>query len=178
MNTFLMHLRSLVADPTRRRAIYLVVLFLFGLSDYVLGWRTARSFEFISRRDGKPVVERRFLPRTFSREDAVSRYVSEYLLGPTDVAAAALFDKEAALRSVLLRDGVAHVDLTPESAFPVETAGGVLNAGSILASGIERNFPSIKHVVVYIEGHELFAGSQKELLPADSASKKGKSVDK
>jgi hypothetical protein len=72
---------------------------LFGRSlrgrflDYALTNRTARSFEFPSISGGYSVVERRFLPRTFSREEAIRRYVSEYLLGPAALGSSRLFDR-------------------------------------------------------------------------------------
>jgi hypothetical protein len=178
MNTVLLHLRNFAAEPSRRRASYIALLLLVGLIDYAASSRTARSFEFVSLKDGKPIVERRFIPRTFSREEAIGRYVAEYLLGPADVEAAYLFDKNAALRSVIVRNGVANVDLSGDAAFPPLSGLDVRASMNILITGIKRNFPSIKHAKVYIEGHEPYAVPLSENPLKESASKKGKSVDK
>ena len=178
MNTALHRLRSFTADPIRRRFSYLVILLFAGLFDYVLTNRTARSFEYLPLTRRASVIERRFLPRAFSQEAAIGRYVAEYLLGPTDIDSASLFDKSTALRSILVREGIAHVDLTAEAAFPAEEGVDLRASLVILIAGIERNFPSIKRAKVYIEGHEPFAVPVSETSPEQSASKKGKSVDK
>lgn len=178
MNTVLRQLQLFAAVPSRRRASYIVLLLLIGFIDYAVSYRTARSFEFVSLKDGRSVVERRFLPRNFSVEDAIALYVAEYLLGPTGIDSAFLFDKNASLRSVLVRDGVAHVNLSAEAAFPAESGVDVRASLAILIAGIERNFFSIKHADVYIEGHEPYAVPHSESTPDQSDSKKGKSVDK
>lgn len=166
------------AHAARRRLAYVAVLLLIALADYAFCARTARAFEFTSLKDGKPVVERRFLPRTFSREAAVERYVAEYLLGPSSVDCANLFPRGVSVRSVMLRGGIATVDLSSDAAFPVEPGVDVRRSLAILITGIERNFPSLKRASIYIEGHEPYADYLSTGLSAESASKKGKSVDK
>ncbi|MFA6505391.1 MAG: GerMN domain-containing protein [Treponemataceae bacterium] len=178
MSNVLLRLRVFFAHTARRRLFYIALLLLIALTDYAVCARTARAYEFMSVKDGKPIVERRFLPRTFSKETAIERYVSEYLLGPVSVDSSYLFAKGVSVRTVIVRGGVASVDLSADAAFPLEPGLDVRRSLAILIAGIERNFPSLKRVKVYIEGHEPYAESLSERHSNESVSKKGKSVDK
>jgi len=128
--------------------------------------------------DGKPRVERRYVPRAFNREDALSRYVSELLLGPTDVESGLLFTKGTFVKSVMIRKGIAYIDLSKDAAVPAESLPDVRKPIASAISDIERNFPLVKHAKIYIEGHEPYA-SDVPVKPASGESpKNGKSVDK
>lgn len=178
MNTVTLRLRAFFSDTFRRRSLYLALLLIGALADYAASGKVARSFEFRSLRDGRPVVERRFLRRSATREESVGAYVAEYLLGPSDIDSAYLFDRGSSVRTVILRGRVAHVDLSAAAAFPAERGVDVRTSLNILISGIKRNFPNIKHAAVYIEGHEPYAISDSGGSGDGSVPKTGKSVDK
>ncbi len=178
MNSAIARLQAFFGAPFRRRLFYIAVLFLFAAVDIALAARSTRVFEFVSILDGRTELERRFLPRTFSREESVRRYVAEYLLGPTDIEFAMPFYRGTSLRSVMVRGGVAYVDLSASAALPADEGLDVRRSLDILIMGIKLNFPSLKDAKVYIEGHEPYADSVSETPQNGSVPKKGKSVDK
>ena len=178
MNAAISRIRIFFADASRRRLSYLAVLLLFAAGDYAFSARSARTFVFVSLLDGGPVVERRFLPRKFKTEAALSIYIAEYLLGPATVGSSFLFSKGTRLETLMVRGGVAHVDLSSDAAFPPEPGLDVRDSLTILVSGIERNFPGLKQAKVYIEGHEPYAYEVSAGSSNETLAKNGKSVDK
>lgn len=182
MNAFMNSLTDILRKYGRiliiRRSAYLLALALFALGDFILTPRSARTFEFVSLLDDRPTVERRFVPRRFGLEASLETYVAEYLLGPTVVESAYLFLKGSRVESVLVRDGVAHIGISQDAAFPSEPGLDVRDSMNILISGIRRNFPNLKRVMVYIGGFEPYASDYLGTRLAAELPKKGKSVDK
>jgi hypothetical protein len=178
MSTFLIALRKYASVTRYRRAFYLCVLCLVALIDYIAAGRTFGTFVFYRVRSGAAFVETRSLPSWASLELRAARYVEEALLGPESVEAGRLFPKGTRLESLLIRDGVAYVDLSASAALPTETEIDARRSIATLASGLERNFGSIKKALVFISGHEPFAMDRAKEDEIPAAPKKTKSVDK
>lgn len=170
--------KGLFSSPKRRRLSYLLLLAAVAALDYGFTWRSTRTFTFYSVLDGKPRVERRYLPRSLNEEVALSRYVSELLLGPSEVDSGMLFSKGAYLKAVMVRNGTAYIDLSRDAAIPVDSKPDARLAISSAISDIRRNFPLIKHASIYIEGHEPYASDVTAVPPKGESPKNGKSVDK
>ena len=174
----LSRLRAFFSPQARRRLLYLVLLLAVAALDYACSWRQSRTFTFFSALDGKPRIERRYLPRTLNSEEALSRYVSELLLGPSDVESGMLFSKGSFVKSVMIRKGIAYIDLSKDAAIPAESRTDIRSVIASAKADVVRNFPHLKHANIYIEGHEPYASEvSAETLIGDS-SKNGKSVDK
>ena len=140
-----------------RRLVYLVALGVFALVELGRSGTARRTFLFYTYDRGKAVVEDRTLSRSQSREQDITRYVEEALLGPASLNSAPLVTKETKLRSLLFRNGTVFADLDESAALPVpESKTGVLEGMITLNRGIRRNFPYVDGVKIFIDGHEIF----------------------
>jgi hypothetical protein len=144
-------------QKTHRRLAYLCVLFVLAFADFLLLGLARRTFVFYSIDNQVPAVEDRMVARTGSREHDLRRYVEETLLGPVALDSAPLFPRGTRLSSLLYRDGVAYVDLSPSAALAVTEGPGVFAALYTLYGGIKRNFSYVKDVRLFIGGHEAYA---------------------
>lgn len=174
----LSRLRVFFSSPARRRLSYILFLFAAAAFDYACSWRQSRTFTFFSALDGKPRIERRYLPRSIDSEEALSRYVSELLLGPSDVESGLLFPKGSFVKSVMIRKGIAYIDLSKDAAIPAENRPDIRSVIASAKADVERNFPLVKHANFYIEGHEPYASEVAATPPSGESPKNGKSVDK
>jgi hypothetical protein len=174
----LSRLGAFFSPPSRRRFSYLALLFAVAALDYAGSWRQSRTFTFFSALDGKPRIERRYLPRSLNSEEALSRYVSELLLGPSDVESGMLFSKGSFVKSVMIRKGIAYIDLSKDAAIPAESRPDIRSVVASAKADVVRNFPLIKHANIYIEGHEPYASDVSADARIGDSSKNGKSVDK
>ena len=147
---------QLLRRKTCRRFVYLCVLLILALADFLLLGLARRTFVFYFIDDASPLVEDRMLARTGSRERDIRRYVEEALLGPVSLDAAPLFPRGTRLASLLYRDGVVYADLTESAALPVSEGPGVFDALNALQDGIKRNFSGVKDVRLFIAGHEAY----------------------
>jgi hypothetical protein len=147
---------------SRRRLIFLVLLGLLALGDFLHTGLVRRTFVFYFAADRSIIVEDRMLRRSGSREGDIIWYVEEFLLGPESPDLAPPFPRETRLRSLLYRDGVVYADLSeaaalsfPEQASPGE---GVFGSFETLYWGIRRNFPYARDVRLFAGGNAAFAG--------------------
>jgi hypothetical protein len=142
--------------PYCRRLIYLCLLGIPVLFEFLSGGFVRRTFVFYLRDSGEAEVEERMLPRMPSRELAIRQYVEETLLGPVSSEAELLFSRETGLRSLLYRDGVVYADLSLSAALPYSGNGGAFRSLYALYTGIRRNFDFIEEVHLFIEGEEAY----------------------
>jgi hypothetical protein len=130
---------------------------VFALAAGELFFRREIRFTFVfpGNFGTPPVVEVRMVPRENSLEGNLSRYVEEAILGPAAIEASPLFFPRTGIRSLLLRDGTAYIDLSEDAA--VSPSGGPISGNFlILYEGIRRNLPAVKKINFFIEGHEIF----------------------
>ncbi|MDR1986500.1 MAG: GerMN domain-containing protein [Treponema sp.] len=140
-----------------RRLVYLILLGIFTFIQFRQMSQVRRTFIFYTLGDGKPVVENRMLSRSPTEEIALRRYVEEILLGPIVPDSLPLFPRETRLRSLLYRDAVVYIDLSETAALPPLEAlkRDVFWGLDTLQQGIQRNFPSVQGVKLFIYGHEV-----------------------
>ena len=149
---------------TSRRFLYLCVLLILALADFLLSGLARRTFVFYFIDGANPVVEDRMLVQTGSRENDIRRYVEEALLGPVSLDAALLFPRGTRLASLLYRDGVVYADLSESAALPVPEGPGVFVALNTLYGGVKRNFSYVKDVRLFIAGSEAYPEKFRELF--------------
>jgi len=104
------------ADKKRRRLFLLAILGLWALGEFFVLGLARRTFVFYTISDGNIVVEDRMIKRSASREENITRYVEEAILGPALPDVLPLFPRGTRLLSLLFRDGVVYVNLSEEAA--------------------------------------------------------------
>jgi hypothetical protein len=144
------------AKASYRRLVYLVLLGLAALFEYTHSEAARRTFVFYTIDTGSEVLEDRMLARSASREQNITRYVEEALLGPMSPESAPLFPRETRLRSLLYRDGVVYGDLSEAAALAPPEGGELMRNLAALRAGILRNFAYIRDVRLFIAGREVF----------------------
>jgi hypothetical protein len=140
--------------------VFLILLGLAALGDFMYAGRVRRTFVFYFVTDMSIIVEDRMLRRSGSREADITRYVEEFLLGPESPDLAPLFSRETRLRSLLYREGVVYVDLSEAAALPfpeLAPGQGVFGGFETLHKGIRRNFPYVRDVRLFAGGNAAFA---------------------
>jgi hypothetical protein len=147
---------------SRRRLIFLVLLGLLALGDFLYTGLVRRTFVFYFAADRSIIVEDRMLRRSGSREGDIIWYVEEFLLGPESPDLAPPFPRETRLRSLLYRDGVVYADLSEAAALPfpeqASPGEGIFGSFGTLYRGIRRNFPYVRDVRLFAGGNAAFAG--------------------
>jgi spore germination protein GerM len=123
---------------------------------------------FYSIGSGKIIVEDRMLKRFPSREQDISWYVEEAILGSALPGVWPLFPKGVKLRSLLLRDGVVYADFSEEAALPPEEGMDVFSNLQILYAGIRRNFSVVRDVRFFIMGKAVFFEEFKKIFDEES----------
>jgi spore germination protein GerM len=154
-------------DKIRRRLVFLGLLGLFALTDFLVSGLVRRTFVFYPINDGTMVVEDRMLKRSSSRELDIGRYVEEALLGPVSPDMAPLFPGETRLRSLLYRNGVVYIDLSEDAALPLPE-GGLFRSFSALYEGIRRNFSFVKDVRFFINGKAAYFEEFNRIFTAEN----------
>ncbi|MDR1277934.1 MAG: GerMN domain-containing protein [Treponema sp.] len=139
-------------NKSRRRLVFMGLLGLFALGEFLVAGLVRRTFVFYSITNGAVIVEDRMLRRSSSREIDIGRYVEEALLGPVSQDSAPLFPRGTKLRSLLYRDGVVYADLSESAALPLPEGGEIFGSFHTLYAGIRRNFSFVKDVRFFITG--------------------------
>ena len=147
---------SFFARARNRRLLYLVIICLFTLGDFLYSGHARRTFVFYSDIGDNIVVEDRMLHRSGDRETDIRRYVDEVLLGPAAPGSNPLFPRETRLNSFMFRDAVVYADLTEDALLPLSGGGDVFRSLLTLNEGIRRNFSYAKDVRLFIGGMEVF----------------------
>ena len=146
------------SQKRNRRFVYMALISLFALGEYIYSGLVRRTFVFYSDLEGNTltVVEDRMLHQSSSQETDIRRYIDEVLLGPVSPDSAPLFPRETRLNSFMYREGVVYADLTESAALPFDANGDVYRSLLTLNEGIRRNYPAIKNVRLFIGGNEVF----------------------
>jgi hypothetical protein len=139
----------------KRRILYLALVCLIALVDFMNSGLVRRSFVFYSLVEGNMVIEDRMVPRSSDREKDIRRYVEEVLLGPVTPGSALLFPRETRLAAFMYRDAVVFADLSESAALPFPE-GDVFRSLLTLNQGIRRNFSYVKEVKLFIGGNQVF----------------------
>lgn len=143
----------------KRRALILTALFIIaaGLSAVTVGIQERQSVDrvlfFPTDFSQDERGEVRALPRRGGAEENLELYVREILLGPVTVHYLRLFPADTRLLSIMEREDVVYINLSREALFGGD--GVPLNLESaveILQSSIHFNFPSVKEIIVAVDG--------------------------
>ena len=146
------------SDKSRRRLLWLGILGLYALTDFLVLGLARRTFVFYAISDGKITVEDRNLKRAPSREQNITRYVEEAILGPVTQNHLPLFPKGTRLLSLLYRDGFVYANFSEEAALPPEEGGELFKNLGNLYTGIKRNFSYVSDICFFIAGKEAYSG--------------------
>jgi hypothetical protein len=152
-------INNFLRSKRNRRFLYLLLLGIIAFVEFMTSGLVRRTFVFYSNINGLTAVEDRLIPRSFSRELDITRYVEEVLLGPVSPDSAPLFPRETRLYSLMYREGVVYLDLTEPAVLPLPEGGDVLRNLRTLDAGIRRNFSFVKEVRLFIAGRKAFTAS-------------------
>jgi len=156
-NTIISSIYSFLSSVVRRRIMWIGILGIFTLSEFLFFGLARRTFVFYTIDDGVVVVEDRMLKSSSSKEGDIIRYTEEMLLGPVSPELLPLFPIGTRLNSLLYRNGVVYVDFSEEAVFPPAEGVSVLGNFRTLHAGILRNFSYVKDVRFFIEGNPVYA---------------------
>ena len=148
------HLRPRVSPPLLLSAA-LFVVFAVSLSLYAVegASRARRVLLFPDAGTGKLVGEERFLPRTGDRQESVELLVKEMLLGPESIELGRVVPGSTLIRSVMVRDREAYVDLSADVVLDLaQTPLGLADTMQAVANNVYFNFPRLRRVKVYVNG--------------------------
>jgi hypothetical protein len=126
--------------------------------------KVSRVLFFPVSHGSRLAAEQRLLPRHHSLEGDVRELVEGVLLGPMRHDLARVFPRGAAVRALVVHNGILYVDLAPSAALPdpeVPLAGSA--AAEALARSARANFPGLREVVVFIDGQALPGPKQKKI---------------
>jgi hypothetical protein len=149
-------LARFLAERSRRRLLFLGIVGIVALSEFIALGLARRTFVFYASGDGTMTVEDRMVKRSPSPELNVIRYVEEALLGPVSPDSLPLFPRETRLRSLLYRDGVVYADLSEDAALPPPEGGELFTNFRTLYEGIRRNFSFVRDVRFFIAGRAAY----------------------
>lgn len=135
--------------------VFSVVIFLCGKK----GKR--RTFVFPSVERNRFIVETRNLSTENGQGmNDIEYYVREMLLGPQTERTRRLFPSDTKLLSCYKSGDTLYVDFSGDIINP-EVSSKMLplrQAINLFSDNVKRNFPSIKHVEVYVNGNKAYDG--------------------
>ena len=171
MNAILNIILSPLSTRKKRRLLYLLIILLIALGNFLHLGLVRRTFVFYTSIEGNTVVEDRMLRRSGDRETDIRRYVDEALLGPVSPDSAPLFLRGTRLESLMYRDAVVYANLSGSVALPAEGYRDVFRSLLSLNEGIRRNFSFVGDVRLFIGGNEVFFEEFRRIFadPADNS---------
>ncbi|MDR2900882.1 MAG: GerMN domain-containing protein [Treponema sp.] len=114
---------------------------------------------FYSEKDGTPTIEDRMIPTAQTKEESLTRYVDEVLLGPVNLDTAPLFSEGTSLESLFYRDGDVYINLSESAVLaPPNGIQDVKKNLLTLVLGLKRNYAYINKVILFIDGNEVIFG--------------------
>jgi hypothetical protein len=150
------------------KLFYLLALCTIGgvaAAGFLFSDETRQTFIFYDMKTGISRVEERMLLKYPSEEAQVKQYVEEAIFGPRSPYSAPLFIHGTRLLTLLYRDRTVYINLSEDAAFPIVTEDMEINAVSMtgvrarsfstLDQGLKRNFPFIRQIFFFIEGHPI-----------------------
>lgn len=146
-----------MSSKVKRRLLWIVLIIIAATLEFFYLGLARRTFVFYTVSEGVVIVEDRVLKRAKTREEDITRYAEETLLGPVSPDLLPLFPRETRLKSLLFRDGIVYADFSLDAALPPEGGKGALDNFKTLRGGILRNFSYVKDVCFFIEGRIVYA---------------------
>ena len=135
----------------------LALLGIIALADFLVIGNKRHTMVFYTIKDGTPVIEDRMIPAAKTKEESLTRYADEVLLGPVDLDTAPLFPEGTRLESLFYRNRDVYINLSETAALaPIDGIQDVKMNLFTFVSGIKRNFAYIDNIVLFIHGNEVF----------------------
>jgi len=144
------------SSAAKRYIFFIVILAAAAITEFFILGLARRTFVFYTINEGVISVEDRMLKRSKSREDDITRYTEEMLLGPVAPDLLPLFPRETRLKSLLYRNGVVFVDFSADAALPPIEGGRTIDNFRTFHDGILRNFSYVKDVRFFIDGNAIY----------------------
>ena len=99
--------------------------------------------------------EERFVPRHSTESQGIETVVNELILGPEQLRHDRALARETTVRSLLVKGNTAYVDLSAGILFPTEAVALSFEESlQAIKRSIRFDFPSIKQVIITVEGQE------------------------
>jgi hypothetical protein len=156
LNTILRPIAEFLESPVKRCFLFVGILLLVALVEFLSLGLARRTFVFYTISDGVIVVEDRMLKHSKSREGDIIRYVEETLLGPVSPDLLPLLPRGTKLKTLMYRSGVVYADFSSDAAMPPIEGGRTLDNFRTFYAGILRNFSYVRDVRFFIEGTAIF----------------------
>ncbi|MCL2764427.1 MAG: GerMN domain-containing protein [Treponema sp.] len=152
------HIYEFLESPVKRSLLFIGILILLALVEFLALGLARRTFVFYTINDGIIAVEDRMLKHSKSREGDIVRYTEETLLGPVSPDLLPLFPRGTKLKSLLFRDGIVYADFSSDAAMPPAEGGRTLDNFRTFYAGMKRNFSYVRDVRFFIDGVSVFTG--------------------
>lgn len=134
----------------------LLLLGALAVADYIHTGNKRYTMVFYTVDGGIPIIEERMIAAAETKEEAITRYIDEVLLGPVDLDTAPLFLEGTRLESLFCRNNDVYVNLSESAVLaPPNGIQDVKKNLSTLVSGIKRNFAFIERVILFVNGNEV-----------------------
>jgi hypothetical protein len=132
--------------------VCLVTLSSIAGFDYYYRGQIRKTFEFKTEEGTVAVEERLMNLRGEDEEIALQRYVEEWLYGPLSPELLSVFPSETVVLTLIYRDGTMYLNVSESAVF---AQPDIFTVGQILERGVYRNFPTVKNIHLFVEGHEV-----------------------
>jgi hypothetical protein len=137
--------------------IILILLGAFALVEFLVIGNNRYTLVFYTTKDSLPIIEDRMIPAAKTREEALTRYTDEVLLGPIGLDLAPLFPAGTRIESLFYRNNDVFINLSETAALaPLDGIQDTKKNLFTLVSGVKRNFPFVGKVVLFVNGNEVF----------------------
>ena len=133
----------------------LLFLLLFSATLYIFESpkQMQRRFLFVAEGSGRPAGEVRSVARGATREDEITNYLNELLLGPAMLRFADIFPSGTRLNQVNLEENTLYIDFSKELAFNLEKHSlSLVEIKNLTVDNLNSNFPRVEKVVLTING--------------------------
>lgn len=122
---------------------------IISLSFYFVKNKGVRKI-FIFPSNSGNILEDRRIPSNKNYDS----YVKELLLGPTQERGLPIFEKGTRPKNCILKKGTLYVDLTAEAMQSDFKKMGFKARKKLMEKNLKKNFASIRHLVIFVEGKE------------------------
>lgn len=118
-----------------------------------------RIFIFPSADSGEFVVEYRYLNKA-PVQGEINLYIDEILLGSGVERTKKLFSPGTKVISCFEREGVLYLDLSADLLQKGTDVSEIQDGIDLLILNIQKNFPKVKEVILYVDGEQANAESE------------------
>lgn len=135
----------------------LAIFFILLLSVNIGDSKKTYVLMFFNQKTGKIVKEKRALLVPKSKEERLTIYVEDLLLGPESPNLVSLFTPETTVKTCLLRDKFAYIDLSREALETKDDFLGLKDSVNLFKKNVCTNFKNIAKIYMYIDGIEVYS---------------------